>query len=121
VSAVTWLGVAALGGAAAIARLLLDGIVGALLAGRFPLGTLVVNVSGALLLGLVTGLAFSGATLVLVGTATLGSYTTFSTWMLETQRIGEDGSSLAAWLNVFVSLALGVAAVALGRTLGAHA
>ena len=73
-----------------------------------------------LLLGLVAGLALSGEALVLTGTATLGSYTTFSTWMLETQRLGESGRVRAAALNVVASIALGVAAVALGRTVGAQ-
>ena len=83
-----------------------------------PLGVLAVNVSGSLLLGLLAGLAVSGDLLVLTGTATLGSYTTFSMWMLETQRLGEDGRVRAAVLNVLVSLGLGIGAVALGRAIG---
>ncbi len=58
---------------------------------------------------------------MLAGTATLGSYTTFSTWMLETHRLAEDAKLPAALLNVLVSLAVGVGAAALGRTIGAHA
>ena len=50
-----------------------------------------VNLTGAALLGLLVGLGFTGDRLLLAGTATLGSYTTFSTWMLETQRLVEDG------------------------------
>ena len=56
--------------------------------GEFPLGTLVVNVSGCLLLGLLSGLHVSSQAMTLLGTATLGSYTTFSTWMLETPSPG---------------------------------
>jgi CrcB protein len=117
-SLATWAGVAALGGAGAVARFVVDGAV----AGRFdrdlPVGTLAVNLSGAFLLGLVTGLALTGDALLLVGTATLGSYTTFSTWMLETQRLVEDGEGRAAAVNIVLSLAAGLTAVALGRALG---
>jgi CrcB protein len=120
VSLWVWIGVALLGGGAAIARFALDGAVGARAAGNFPLGTLVVNLSGALALGLVTGLALTGNALILVGTATLGSYTTFSTWMLESHRLTEDLEIPLALLNVTLSLLAGVAAAALGRLLGAQ-
>ncbi len=120
-SAWTWLGVALLGGVGANARFLLDALVSARAGGGLPLGTLAVNASGSLLLGLVTGLALSGDALVLAGTATLGSYTTFSTWMLETHRLAEDVRPRGALANVIVSLALGIGAAALGRAIGAHA
>lgn len=119
-SALTWIGVLAFGGIGAIGRFLLDGAVSDRFGRGFPLGTLVINVSGASALGLVTGLALSGDALVLAGTATLGSYTTFSTWLLETHRLREDGDFRRAAANALVSLALGIAAVALGRTIGAH-
>lgn len=120
-SAWTWLGVALLGGVGANARFVLDALVSTRAGGGLPYGTLAVNASGSLLLGLVTGLALSGSALVLAGTATLGSYTTFSTWMLETHRLAEDSKTPAALANVLASLAVGVAAAALGRTIGAHA
>jgi fluoride exporter len=113
-----WVGVALLGGVGACARFLLVSLIATRHSGNLPLGVLAVNISGSLLLGLVAGLALSGDALVLAGTATLGSYTTFSTWMLETQRLGEDGRVRAAVLNVVVSLVLGVAAVVLGRAVG---
>jgi fluoride exporter len=121
VSAWAWLGVAALGGIGANARFLLDRLVSARAGGELPLGTLAVNASGSLLLGLLTGLALGGSALVLAGAATLGSYTTFSTWMFETQRLAEDAKLRTALLNVLVSVAIGIAAAALGRTIGAHA
>ncbi|HTB71238.1 MAG TPA: fluoride efflux transporter CrcB [Solirubrobacteraceae bacterium] len=117
----TWLGVALLGGVGANARFLIDGLISARAGAALPFGTLVVNASGSLVLGLLTGVALSGDALVLAGTATLGSYTTFSTWMLETHRLGEDARARAALLNIAVGLAVGVAAAALGRTIGAHA
>jgi CrcB protein len=116
---VVWCGVAGLGGAGALARFLLDGFVSRRAAGGgFPLGTFAVNVSGAALLGLLTGLALTGSALVLAGTATLGSYTTFSTWMFETHRLAEEASERPAAWNVVLSLAAGVGAAALGRAIG---
>jgi CrcB protein len=117
VSVLTWVGVGVLGGLGAVLRFLLDGAVGSRSRVDLPVGTLAVNVSGALLLGVVAGSGLDGDALLLAGTATLGSYTTFSTWMLETHRLAEDGRSYAAVVNVVVSVALGLAAVAMGRAL----
>jgi CrcB protein len=117
-----WICVALLGGGGALARFALDGAIGsrAPRASGFPLGTLAVNASGALLLGLLTGAALSGTALVLAGTATLGSYTTFSTWMLESQRLTEEADVGGALLNILLSLTAGLAAAALGHTIGAR-
>ena len=115
----TWIGVAALGGLGATARFMIDGAISARARGGFPAGTFAINVSGALLLGLLAGLALSGNALVLAGTATLGSYTTFSTWMLESHRLSEDADLRGAALNVVVSLAAGIGAAALGHAIGA--
>lgn len=121
-SALVWGGVAVLGGAGAIARFMLDSAIGSRTAraGGFPLGTFAVNVSGALLLGLLSGAALTGDALVLAGAATLGSYTTFSTWMLESQRLAEDADASGALLNILLSLAVGIGAAALGHAIGAH-
>jgi CrcB protein len=115
-----WIGAALLSGIAAIGRFLVVALVSSRAEGTFPLGTFVVNMTGALLLGLIAGLAVEGDALVLIGTATLGSYTTFSTWMLETQRLAEDGRIPVAIINALLSLFLGVGAVALGHLVGAH-
>lgn len=114
-----WIGVALLGGAGAVVRFVLDTAIGTHGDQEFPLGTLVINASGAFLLGLLTGLALTGNALLLAGTATLGSYTTFSTWMLETHRLREDAHFLPALANIVISLGVGVGAAALGRTIGA--
>lgn len=119
-STLTWLAVAALGGMGAIARFLLDKAIGAVGAGALPYGTFAVNISGSLLLGLLSGLALSGTALLLAGTATIGSYTTFSTWMFESQRLAEDADLRSALLNLFASLAIGIAAAALGHAIGAQ-
>jgi CrcB protein len=55
---------------------------------------------------------------LLLGTATIGSYTTFSTWMLDTERLARDGRLARAAINLATSLLLGVVALALGRALG---
>jgi CrcB protein len=116
-----WIAVAVLGGAGAIGRFLLDGLIAARAGREFPVGTLAVNATGAAILGLLTGVGLSGTLMVLAGTATLGSYTTFSTWMLETQRLTEEGDVSQATVNIVLSLAIGIGAAALGRTIGAHA
>ncbi len=64
------------------------------------------------------GLALSTDAALIVGTATIGSYTTFSTWMFETDRLAESGALRAAAANLVVSIVLGVALAALGRTIG---
>ena len=117
-SAPAWAAVAALGGAGALLRFVIDGVVAARFGRDFPLGTLVVNASGALLLGLLAGAAVGGDAFTLAGAATLGSYTTFSTWMFETQRLVEEGEVRNAAANIAVSLAVGLGAAALGRAIG---
>ena len=119
-SAWVWMAVAVVGGVATTARFLLDRLIGRRAGRAFPFGTLTVNATGSLALGLLTGLAVNGDALLIAGTAALGSYTTFSTWMLETQRLGEDGEVRGAALNVALSIGLGVAAAALARAIGAQ-
>jgi CrcB protein len=120
VSAGTWVLVALLGGAGSVSRFLVDGLISErLAAGVFPWGTFVVNLSGAAVLGGLVGAAVTGTALVLAGTATLGSYTTLSTWMLETHRLGQDAQLPAAAVNLVASLVVGFAAVAAGHAVGA--
>jgi CrcB protein len=112
--------VASLGAGGALLRFFVDGAVARRAGRSFPFGTLLVNVSGALVLGLLVGLGFGGDRFLLAGTATLGSYTTFSTWMFETQRLAEEGEFTGAAGNLAISLAAGLGAAALGRLLGTH-
>jgi len=113
-----WIAVGLLGGIGALGRFFVDGVIASRFGRDYPIGTLVVNLSGATLLGFLVGLGFTGTRLVLAGTATLGSYTTFSTWMLETQRLVEDGQLVLAGANILISLVAGVGAAALGRFIG---
>ena len=107
-----------LGGAGAVARVVVDSAVSARVRRGPGFGILAVNLSGAFALGIVIGAALHGDALRLVATGLLGSYTTFSTWMLESQRLGEGDRRAAALLNVIGSLALGLLVVWLGRRLG---
>jgi len=123
VTAAAWVAVGALGGVMAIARFVVDTTVATRLgAGRlgedFPIGTLVVNLSGAVLLGVLAGAALSGSVYTIVAGGGVGTYTTFSTWMLESHRAGEDGEARVLWANIALSLVAGLAAVALGHWLG---
>jgi fluoride exporter len=113
-----WLGVGLLGGVGAVGRFLVSAAVARRGGGWFPYGTLAVNLSGSALLGLVAGIALHGDALTLVAGGLLGSYTTFSTWMLDSERLGEHRSDRALTANLLGSLLLGLAAVALGRALG---
>ena len=115
-----WVAVALIGGAGSVARFLLDGVVSAAAERDFPFGTMAVNISGAVILGLLSGLALGHTEALLAGTAAVGSYTTFSTWMLETQRLAEERQYRKAVANVVVSLVLGVAAAAAGQLIGTH-
>lgn len=118
-SAIDWILLAAVGGAGAVLRLRLDGAVEGRLGGVFPFGTLGINLLGSLVLGVLTGAGVATATMFVAGTGFLGSFTTFSTWMFETQRLGEDGELAAAGANLGVSVVLGLAAGAVGWVLGA--
>ena len=113
-------GIGLLGGVFSIVRFLLDGAV----AGRvgrssFPWGTLAVNLTGAFLLGVLVAANLSADALRLGAVGVLGSFTTFSTWALESHRLGEDGRLRLGIANFLISLVLGVSAVWLGRELGA--
>jgi CrcB protein len=118
VSVLVWTAVVLIGGAGSVARFLVDGLVSSTTGRDFPYGTLLVNLSGAVILGVLTGLALSGDAALLAGTAAVGSYTTFSTWMLESQRLAEERQHRKVIANIVASLVLGVAAAWLGRLVG---
>lgn len=117
---VAWVGVAVLGGFGALARFGLTLFVTDRLHPHLPEGTLIVNLSGSFLLGLLAGAAVEGNARLVLGAGLLGSYTTFSTWMVETQRIQEAGKHRIAVTNIVLSVALGLAAAALGHAIGAQ-
>ena len=87
-------------------------------ASTFPVATLAINVSGSLLIGLLTGLAIfselSHGVLLLGTTGFCGGYTTFSTAMVDTVRLAQAGEHRRAVLNSVGTAVLAVAAAALG-------
>lgn len=114
-----WSAIAALGAVGALGRYGVD----AMIRSRrrrsgFPHGTMVVNLSGSFAVGLLTGLAIGGDTLLLLGVAAVGSFTTFSTWIVETHRLAEAGRTAHAVANVVLSTAAGLAVLALGWSIG---
>jgi CrcB protein len=117
-SAGGWIAVAVLGGSAAVARFLIDAELEARATHPFPVGILAVNLSGSLGLGLVAGAALSGEALVIVAGGGIGSFTTFSTWMLDSHCLADAGQTHLVWLNLGLSLIVGFAAIALGHWLG---
>lgn len=110
-----WIAVGLLGGAAAGARYLLDAEVSHRTQHRFPTGILAVNLIGALALGFVAGSALRGEALTIVAGGLIGSFTTFSTWMLDTHLLGAGERAHLAWANVVVPLVAGFVALALGH------
>jgi CrcB protein len=118
-SVLLWLGVAVLGGTGSVARLLLDGLVAARTDGEFPSGIFVINLTGAAVLGLLAGLALDHDAMLLAGTALVGGYTTFSTWMLDSERLAQAREPRLLALNVLGSLICGVSCAALGHVIGA--
>jgi CrcB protein len=107
----------------AIARYVLDGWVVERTGATFPWGTLVVNLSGAFVLGVLFALTVERGVLpaeirapVLIGF--IGAYTTFSTLALESWRLIEDGSYVLGVANLAGSIALGLIAVVAGLVIG---
>lgn len=110
------------GGAGAVARFALDSATRARIRSELPVGTIVINLSGSLALGLlagfVTGHALPDAIRVVVGTGFLGGYTTFSTASVETVRLMQRGRRGAAFVSGPLVLVAGVALATFGLVAG---
>jgi len=111
------------GGLGALSRYWVEGFIVRRYSGIFPLGTFLVNISGAFLLGLAFTVMTDRflvspqlRTAVTIGF--LGAYTTFSTLSLETFRLLEDGAYFYGTVNALGSLAVGLVAVWLGIVAG---
>lgn len=109
------------GAIGAPSRYLLDSYVRRRTGGRFPYGTLLVNVAGCLLLGLLAGAAGSGdlssGAELLLGTGFCGGLTTFSTFSVEAIELVQHRRGPAAAGYVVASCALGIGAAAVGYAL----
>ena len=113
-----WIGFLVAAAIGAPARFIVDGWIEDRVGDDFPWGTLVVNLTGCLALGVLTGLARShglaSTPRTIIGTGGIGAYTTFSTFTFETVRLVEEGELSFALGNVAVSILLGLGAAALG-------
>ena len=112
--------VAGAGGVGAGLRYTVDAIVMRGRRGVFPLGILIVNVTGSFALGVVAGLgsAIDGGWATAIGVGLLGGYTTFSTVSVETVLLGRGGRRDWAWTNLIGTLLISGLAAALGVGLG---
>jgi fluoride exporter len=107
-----------LAGLGAVSRYTVDEIVGHWHDADFPFGTLLVNVSGSFVLGLVTGLAThhglpEGPTVAL-SAGFCGGYTTWSTYAYESVTLAESGELLKGVGNLGISVVAGLGAAAAG-------
>ena len=122
-SPLAWVGFVIAAAVGAPFRYLVDGAIAERAEGVFPWGTFVINASGSLLLGVLTGLglyhAFPKVPKVILGTGFCGSYTTFSTFTYETVELLEEGAVNEAARNAFGTLLVGAGAAALGLALAA--
>jgi fluoride exporter len=89
----------------------------------FPFGTLVINITGSLLLGILFGLTIKHTGLhasirTFFGIGFLGAYTTFSTFSVETMHLIENGSLVMASVNVLGSVIFSLVAVYIGLLIG---
>ena len=108
----------------AVARYFVSGFVARRGGETFPWGTLIINVSGALVIGFLGGLALDNASLfaepdpwLFAVTGFLGAYTTVSSFSLQTLALARDGEGVRAASYVVLSVGLSLAAAALGFAL----
>lgn len=111
----------AAGAAGAVTRFVVDALIKQRWRSSFPLGTVLINVTGSLLLGALAGIVLfdgqSSTWQTIVGTGFCGGYTTFSTASFETVRLVEQGRRMLGLLNAVGSLVASVAACAVGLAL----
>jgi CrcB protein len=118
-----YLAVGAAGFLGAVGRMLVGTLCGRLFGTTFPVGTLVINLSGSLLLGWFLAWVSTRATIsetlrFAVAVGFVGSYTTFSTFMYESDALLRDGEMIKATINLAGSIVLGLLAVRFGMILG---
>ncbi len=97
------------GAVGALCRYVVAGLVQRHSGSDFPIGTLAVNLTGAFLVGLAAGRGAPGSLGATVAVGVLSGFTTFSTWMIETVRLGIPPLRPRAALNLTATLVAGVA------------
>lgn len=113
-----WVALAVVAGCGTVMRFLLDDAISRAMPVPLPVGTLVVNLTGSLALGVIDGAGLPPDVAFVFGSGMVGAYTTFSTWMFETQRLAEERQVSRATQNLYVSLVLGMAVGAAGLWIG---
>lgn len=110
------------GGIGASGRMLLDGLIKSRVGGDVPWSTITINVSGSLMLGLLTGLAdaqfLHEEWQLVIGTGFLGGYTTFSTASFETIRLIQERKWVTSLGTALGTLVFSTAAAGLGLWIG---
>ncbi len=84
----------------------------------FPIGTFIINITGAILLGIVSSISVNKNLYLLIGDGFLGAYTTFSTFMYEGFNLFGENKKLNALVYILMSVVLGIAGYGLGTKLG---
>lgn len=106
------------GGIGAAARLIGDGLLRSVFGRRFPWATMIINVIGSFILGLVAGVTIAHPDMknldIIVGTGFCGGFTTFSTATFESVRLLQERRYMSFWVQFISSFALCVIAVGIG-------
>jgi len=122
---VQYLAVAAGGSIGAVTRLLVSTVCARLFGTAFPIGTFIINITGSFFLGWFLAMAsgrlmISDTLRMAIAVGFVGAYTTFSTYMYESNGLLADGATLKATANLVGSVAIGLLVVRLGIWIGAR-
>ena len=118
---IEFLAVCVAGGIGAALRFIIDGAIRHRTPPSFPYATMIINISGSLVLGLLAGLVLGQVAShhwqLIIGTGMMGGYTTFSSYALEIVTLMRDDKLLRAMAYLLVSNAAGIALCFLGVAL----
>ncbi len=101
-----------------IARYLLGKIISERTSSLFPIGTFIINITGAFLLGIISTVNIGDNLHLLFGDGFLGAYTTFSTFMYEGFCLFQENKKINAFSYILLSLLVGIIGYAMGSFLG---
>lgn len=101
-----------------IARYLIGKIISERTSSIFPMGTFIINITGAFLLGIISAVNIGNNLYILFGDGFLGAYTTFSTFMYEGFYLFQEKEKMNAFTYILQSLVIGVIGYAIGNYLG---